>query len=139
MLTEDAESQSWNTFNAARYIPAGNDALELGEAAELKMTGDASFTITPGNYDLTIKLTSIASGTITLSTPGTSSLNGVDADVAAYPVAGDGTITIVGEAATVEVYTVGGALVAADAEAVTCPAGVYVVVIDGTAHKVIVK
>lgn len=139
LLTEDAEGQSWNTFNAARYIPAGNDALTLGEAAELKMTGDASFTITPGNYDLTIKLTSIASGTITLSTPGTSSINGVDADGATYPVTGDGTITIVGEADTVEVYTVGGALVAADAEAVTCPAGVYVVVIDGTAHKVIVK
>lgn len=52
----------------------------------------------------------------------------------------DGEIAIVGEAADVEVYNMGGALIAkGNLTSINCAAGVYIVKVDGNAQKVIVK
>ena len=52
----------------------------------------------------------------------------------------DGEIAIVGEAADVEVYNMGGALIAkGNLERISCPQGIYVVKVDGNVQKVIVK
>ncbi len=52
----------------------------------------------------------------------------------------DGEIAIVGEAADVEVYNMGGALIAkGNLTSIDCAAGVYIVKVDGNAQKVIVK
>lgn len=52
----------------------------------------------------------------------------------------DGGIVVAGDAADVEVYTIGGALVGkAETTRIDCAAGIYIVKVDGTVHKVIVK
>lgn len=52
----------------------------------------------------------------------------------------DGRIAIMGEAADVEVYNMGGALIAkGNLNEVNCQAGAYIVKVDGEAQKVIVK
>lgn len=52
----------------------------------------------------------------------------------------DGRIAIIGEAADVEVYNMGGALIAkGNLNEVNCQAGAYIVKVDGEAQKVIVK
>lgn len=52
----------------------------------------------------------------------------------------DGEIAIVGEASDVEVYNMGGALIAkGNLTSIDCAAGVYIVKVDGNAQKVIVK
>lgn len=133
-----AEADDWDSFNTFRYIPAGNAQLEVGVAAPVAMNGDASFSVAPGTYTCTVQLSCIGGGTITLS-ENTVSVDNVDEDVKAYPVVNDGEITIVGDAGEVNVYTTSGMLIASDIETVSCPAGVYIVVIDGEAHKVLVK
>lgn len=52
----------------------------------------------------------------------------------------DGRIAIIGEAADVEVFNMGGALIAkGNLNEVNCQAGAYIVKVDGEAQKVIVK
>ena len=114
--------------------------LTLGEPAEMVMSGNKSFTITPGTYDIKVQLSSIAAGTVTMLEQGTLGVDGVEVAAEARPVAGDGRILIVGNADNVEVYNIGGCVVAkGNLTEVTCPQGVYIVRIDGKAHKVVVK
>lgn len=47
--------------------------------------------------------------------------------------------TIVGDASSVKVYTIGGALVCSNVDSTSCTTGVYIMVIDGVIHKVIVR
>ena len=54
-------------------------------------------------------------------------------------VAGTGEIHVIGETRSIEVYTIGGSLVSKGETTVACPAGIYVVVVDGTPAKVLVK
>lgn len=70
----------------------------------------------------------------------TSGVVGVAAEGAVKVLGLDGEIAIVGEAADVEVYNMGGALIAkGNLERVSCPQGIYVVKVDGNVQKVIVK
>lgn len=138
-LNSEADAENWPLFNAGRYVPVGDGVIVPGEGTNFVMSGDASFFIDPGTYDCVIKLNSVASGTITLSEHQVSAVETVAAEETARPVAGVGQITIDGEATSVDVYNAGGARIATDVETVTCPAGVYVVVVDGTVYKVIVR
>ncbi len=52
---------------------------------------------------------------------------------------GVGEITIDGEASSIQVYTVGGALLSSGSSKVNCAPGMYIVKVDGKATKVIVK
>ena len=64
----------------------------------------------------------------------------IEAGEAAVAVGLDGRIAIMGEAADVEVYNMGGALIAkGNLNEVNCAAGAYIVKVDGKAQKVIVK
>ena len=138
---EAVADNAWDIFNSRQYIPAGaTDVLTLGEPVEMVMSGNKSFTITPGTYDIKVQLSSIAAGTVTMLEQGTSGVDGVEVAAEARPVAGDGRILIVGNADNVEVYNIGGSVVAkGNLTEVTCPQGVYIVRIDGKAHKVVVK
>lgn len=70
----------------------------------------------------------------------TSGVAGVAAEGAVKVLGLDGEIAIVGEAADVEVYNMGGALIAkGNLERISCPQGVYIVKVNGEAQKVIVK
>ena len=70
----------------------------------------------------------------------TSGVAGVAAEGAVKVLGLDGEIAIVGEAADVEVYNMGGALIAkGNLERISCPQGIYVVKVDGNVQKVIVK
>lgn len=70
----------------------------------------------------------------------TSGVAGVAAEGAVKVLGLDGEIAIMGEAADVEVYNMGGALVAkGNLNRVSCPQGVYIVKVNGEAQKVIVK
>lgn len=83
----------------------------------------------------------IAEITISGKKSGTpSGVAGVAAEGAVKVLGLDGEIAIVGEAADVEVYNMGGALIAkGNLERVSCPQGIYVVKVDGNVQKVIVK
>ena len=64
----------------------------------------------------------------------------IEAGEAAVAVGLDGRIAIMGEAADVEVYNMGGALIAkGNLNEVNCAAGAYIVKVDGKTQKVIVK
>lgn len=70
----------------------------------------------------------------------TSGVEGVVAEADVKVLGLDGEIAIMGEAADVEVYNMGGALIAkGNLERISCPQGIYVVKVDGNVQKVIVK
>lgn len=48
-------------------------------------------------------------------------------------------IKILGNAQSIEIYTVGGVLIAKDCQEITCQAGIYLVKVDGEVKKVIVR
>ncbi len=135
------EEEDWTTFNAYRYNPVSSAYLSAGEVADIDMMGDGnSFEITSGKYDLTIQLTSIGAGTILLENPGGSTgVTEVVVSQAAYPVVIGDEISVVGDAENVRIYSIGGALVGVGTSPVACTEGVYIVVIDGVAYKVMVK
>lgn len=66
-------------------------------------------------------------------------VEGVEADQKATVIAGQGMITVEGEAENVEVYTMAGALVSKGETTIECAAGLYIVNVDGHATKVLVK
>ena len=135
----DSEPEDWDGLKTYRYVPAtGIGAMEEDVMMPVAMNGDISFSIAPGTYTCTVQLTCVGGGWITLTDAHTG-VSDVDAEAAARVVAGDGEILIVGDADEVNVYTASGMLIASDVETITCPAGVYIVVIDGRAHKVLVK
>lgn len=134
-----ANAEDWDGLKTYRYVPAtGIGAMEEDVMMPVAMNGDISFSIAPGTYTCTVQLTCVGGGWITLTDAHTG-VSDVDAEAAARVVAGDGEILIVGDADEVNVYTASGMLIASDVETITCPAGVYIVVIDGRAHKVLVK
>lgn len=67
-----------------------------------------------------------------------SSVEGV-AEAKAKVIAGQGTIRIDGEAENIEVYNVAGTLISKGQTEVECAAGLYIVKVDGTVSKVLVK
>lgn len=93
-----------------------------------------------GTYDVE-GFVSVYNSTVQLY-PTKMSVNSGVADVEAAKavvVAGEGTINVLGEANSIEVYTVGGALVSKNAASVEVAAGLYIVKVDGKATKVVVK
>lgn len=54
-------------------------------------------------------------------------------------VGGVGTINVTGTYSSIAVYNIGGVMIAKDKPSVNCPAGIYIVKVDGKARKVIVK
>lgn len=48
-------------------------------------------------------------------------------------------IKILGNAQSIEIYTIGGVLIAKDCQEITCQAGIYLVKVDGEVKKVIVR
>ena len=54
-------------------------------------------------------------------------------------VSSEGSIEVTGTFSKVEVYTVGGSLISAGVAKTECVAGIYIVVVDGKATKVVVK
>ncbi len=121
------EETDWDTFDAFRYVPSGDATLTEGGSSDIVMNGDASFNIaTAGTYNCTIQLTSMSTGTITLSAVVTG-IEKVDGSEAAQPSVSDG------------IYTLSGVKISSDIENITCPAGVYIVNTGGIPHKVIVK
>lgn len=58
---------------------------------------------------------------------------------AAQVIAGKGIINVIGEANSIEVYTITGILVSRNHTDITCDAGIYLVRVDGQTTKVVVK
>ena len=77
---------------------------------------------------------------IVISGTETSGIEDAVAGEAVKAIGLDGRIAIIGEAADVEVFNMGGALIAkGNLNEVNCQAGAYIVKVDGEAQKVIVK
>ena len=77
-------------------------------------------------------------GAATISVPSSSGVAAAR-NAAAKVAAGNGEIRIVGDAQSVEVYSMTGALVSKDETTIPCAKGVYIVKIDGVSVKVAVK
>ena len=127
----------WNVFNANRFGPIADGVeLALNTTDVIVKTTDNAFTFN-ATEDFTAKVTiDLEAGTILLSkATGTESVEVATVKV----VAGTGEIHVIGETRSIEVYTIGGSLVSKGETTVACPAGIYVVVVDGTPAKVLVK
>lgn len=129
----------WDYVNNYRYGPAvANAEITVGEAAAIGNNGDKSYRLAAGVYDFTVDF---ENNTVLVET--TSS--GVDAisgnAEAAKVVASDGLISIVGASSAVSVYTAAGSAVAVGSHAseFSVEPGLYIVVVDGKAIKVLVR
>lgn len=123
-----ANSGSDRVWIYSKFSTFTNDALAALEAGkEYDVTGIVTvFKSEPEIY--------------IVSVDETSGVEGVVAEAGVKVLGLDGEIAIVGEAADVEVYNMGGALIAkGNLERVSCPQGIYVVKVDGNVQKVIVK
>lgn len=129
------EGVTWSKTN--KQLSDDEDAL-----AVFYRFSDVSSNNAPadGKYDVE-GFVSVYNSTVQLY-PTKMTVNSGVADVEAAKavvVAGDGTINVLGEANSIEVYTVGGALVSKNAASVEVAAGLYIVKVDGKATKVVVK
>lgn len=132
-------NDSWDVVNSRRWCPDHKDA-ELTNNTDFTDFGrytDGAFMIKNGAYKLTVDLNTKTVKAVYLTSSGVEQV-GVEA---AGVIAADGQIRIVGDAATVSVYNAAGQAVAINlAERTFAVArGMYVVVVDGKATKVIVR
>ena len=130
-------SGDWKVFNANRFGPIADGVeLALNTTDMIVKTTDKAFKFN-ATEDFTAKVTiDLEAGNILLSkATGTESVEVATVKVAA----GTGEIHVIGETRSIEVYTIGGSLVRKGETTVACPAGIYVVVVDGTPAKVLVK
>lgn len=132
----DAE---WGPVNNSRWCPDNKDG-ELTDNTDFTDFGkhyNGAFCIKNGAYKLTVDLNTKTVKAVYLTSSG---VEQVGAEVAGV-IAADGQIRIVGDAATVSVYNAAGQSVAINSAERTFAVarGMYVVVVDGKATKVIVR
>ena len=132
----DAE---WGPVNNSRWCPNNKDG-ELTDNTDFTDFGkyyDGAFMIKNGAYKLTVDLNTKTVKAVYLTSSGVEQVGAEAAGV----IAADGQIRIVGDAATVSVYNaVGQAVAINSAERTFAVArGMYVVVVDGKATKVVVR
>lgn len=132
-------NDSWDVVNSRRWCPDHKDA-ELTNNTDFTDFGrytDGAFKIKNGAYKLTVDLNTKTVKAVYLTSSGVEQV-GVEA---AGVIAADGQIRIVGDAATVSVYNAAGQAVAINSAERTFAVarGMYVVVVDGKATKVIVR
>lgn len=132
----DAE---WGPVNNSRWCPDNKDG-ELTDNTDFTDFGkhyNGAFCIKNGAYKLTVDLNTKTVKAVYLTSSG---VEQVGAEVAGV-IAADGQIRIVGDAATVSVYNAAGQSVAINSAERTFAVarGMYVVVVDGKATKVVVR
>ena len=94
------------------------------------------------NSDQTVNIYQYVPGQLaTMYTFEVKALTGIDdvESTEATVVAGYGYIEILGDAQSIEVYDMQGVLISQDETYISCPAGVYLVRVDGKVSKVVVK
>lgn len=128
---------TWDEVNAHRYGPAEKDT-ELADKtmSAIGLNGDTSYKIKSGAYSITVDLGLNTIYAVRLGD------NVNDAAVeAAKVVAGIGEIRIIGEANAVSIFNAAGQAVAVNSKDAQffVASGIYVVVVDGKATKVLVK
>ena len=132
-------NDSWDVVNSRRWCPDHKDA-ELTNNTDFTDFGrytDGAFRIKNGAYKLTVDLNTKTVKAVYLTSSGVEQVGAEAAGV----IAADGQIRIVGDAATVSVYNAAGQAVAINSTERTFAVarGMYVVVVDGKATKVIVR
>lgn len=132
----DAE---WGPVNNSRWCPNNKDG-ELTNKTDFTDFGkhyNGAFCIKNGAYKLTVDLNTKTVNAEYLTSSGVEQVGAEAAGV----IAADGQIRIVGDAATVSVYNAAGQAVAINSAERTFAVarGMYVVVVDGKATKVIVR
>ena len=132
-------NDSWDIVNSRRWCPDHKDA-ELTNNTDFTDFGrytDGAFKIKNGAYKLTVDLNTKTVKAVYLTSSGVEQVGAEAAGV----IAADGQIRIVGDAATVSVYNAAGQAVAINSAERTFAVarGMYVVVVDGKATKVIVR
>lgn len=132
----DAE---WGPVNNSRWCPDNKDG-ELTDNTDFTDFGkhyNGAFCIKNGAYKLTVDLNTKTVKAEYLTSSGVEQVGAEAAGV----IAADGQIRIVGDAATVSVYNAAGQAVAINSAERTFAVarGMYVVVVDGKATKVIVR
>lgn len=129
----------WGAVNNSRWCPDNKDGA-LTDKTDFTDFGkhyNGTFCIKNGAYKLTVDLNTKTVKAVYLTSSGVEQV-GVEA---AGVIAADGQIRIVGDAATVSVYNAAGQAVAINSAERTFAVarGMYVVVVDGKATKVIVR
>ena len=132
----DAE---WGPVNNSRWCPDNKDG-ELTDNTAFTDFGkhyNGAFCIKNGAYKLTVDLNTKTVKAVYLTSSGVEQVGAEAAGV----IAADGQIRIVGDAATVSVYNAAGQAVAINSAERTFAVarGMYVVVVDGKATKVVVR
>ena len=132
-------NDSWDIVNSRRWCPDHKDA-ELTNNTDFTDFGrytDGAFKIKNGAYKLTVDLNTKTVKAVYLTSSGVEQVGAEAAGV----IAADGQIRIFGDAATVSVYNAAGQAVAVNSAERTFAVarGMYVVVVDGKATKVIVR
>lgn len=132
----DAE---WGPVNNSRWCPDNKDG-ELTDNTDFTDFGkhyNGAFCIKNGAYKLTVDLNTKTVKAVYLTSSGVEQVGAEAAGV----IAADGQIRIVGDAATVSVYNAAGQSVAINSAERTFAVarGMYVVVVDGKATKVVVR
>ena len=129
------ETCSWGCGNNDEdYTPSWNTDNSVATATFVKGP-KGKMTLPAATYNITFN---IFTGVVKAADVAKSSVEGISVASNAKAWADGKTIRIAG-AQSSAVYTVGGALVAANASAVNVPAGLYLVRIDNKTVKVIVK
>lgn len=138
--TDNVQTAKWTEFTTTGWTDGSNftfvtlDAINLDEFAGKKIRLAFQYTST------TSCAPTFEINNIVISGTETSGVEYVINSEAAVAVGLDGRIAIMGEAADVEVYNMGGALIAkGNLNEVNCAAGAYIVKVDGKTQKVIVK
>ena len=129
----------WGSVNNSRWCPDNKDG-ELTDNTDFTDFGkhyNGAFCIKNGAYKLTVDLNTKTVKAVYLTSSGVERVGAEAAGV----IAADGQIRIVGDAATVSVYNAAGQAVAINSAERTFAVarGMYVVVVDGKATKVIVR
>lgn len=129
----------WGAVNNSRWCPDNKDGA-LTDKTDFTDFGkhyNGTFCIKNGAYKLTVDLNTKTVKAVYLTSSGVEQVVAEAAGV----IAADGQIRIVGDAATVSVYNAAGQAVAINSAERTFAVarGMYVVVVDGKATKVIVR
>ena len=129
----------WDNVNGNRWCPEGKNG-EMTDGVEYTDFGrnsDGAFCIKNGAYDLVIDLNAKTIKATYLTPTSVEKVTGKTTRV----VAANGTISILGDATSVSVYNVAGQAVAVNTpeRTLNVARGMYVVMVDGKAEKVIVR
>ncbi|MDD2960948.1 MAG: hypothetical protein PHR45_02555 [Muribaculaceae bacterium] len=131
-----ATDADWTTFNTGRIgATSQNQLLKEGVVAPFVLGNDFSFMLVPDTYTLSIDYAFgeiLAKKYVGVSKPSVTAT--------AKVIGGVGEINVIGEnIQSIEVYTIGGALISTNEANIQCVAGIYLVRVDGQVTKVIVR